>query len=110
MSQSVESVEELLQILTEIFHINISKRLYDELIHSRDSLYETYKHFYNRQTLIHQSMKFSKLPDSINFIAWLQHLQDSGMTDDLSYSESLVIEGHPTHPLTKLNCLLVLMN
>ena len=55
-------------------------------------------------------MKFSKLPDSINFIAWLQHLQDSGMTDDLSYSESLVIEGHPTHPLTKLNCLLVLMN
>ena len=23
------------------------------------------------------------------------------MTDDLSYSESLVIEGHPTHPLTK---------
>ena len=41
-------------------------------------------------------MKFSKLPDSINFIAWLQHLQDSGITDDLSYSESLVIEGHPT--------------
>lgn len=39
-------------------------------------------------------MKFSKLPDSINFIAWLQHLQDSGITDDLSYSESLVIEGH----------------
>ena len=101
LSQSIESLEELLQILTEIFHINISKRLYDELIHSRDSLYETYKHFYNRQTLIHQSMKFSKLPDSINFIAWLQHLQDSGITDDLSYSESLVIEGHPTHPLTK---------
>ena len=45
MSQSVESLEELLQILTEIFHINISKRLYDELIHSRDSLYEMYKHF-----------------------------------------------------------------
>lgn len=46
-------------------------------------------------------MKFSKLPDSINFIAWLQHLQDSGITDDLSYSESLVIEGHPTHPFNK---------
>ena len=27
--------------------------------------------------------------------------KDSDKTDDLTYSESLVPEGHPTHPLTK---------
>lgn len=32
----------------EIFYINILKWLYDELIYSRDSLYEMYKYFYNR--------------------------------------------------------------
>ena len=46
-------------------------------------------------------MKFSMLPDTINFFTWLQHLNANDTTDDLSYSESLVIEGHPTHPLTK---------
>ena len=28
-------------------------------------------------------------------------MKDSDKTDDLTYSESLVPEGHPTHPLTK---------
>lgn len=31
----------------------------------------------------------------------MQHIKDNGATNDLSYSESLVLEGHPTHPLTK---------
>lgn len=100
-SYIIERLEELLEILTHEFKIEISSRLYQELIHSRDSLIETYKQFKNRQSLIHQSMKFSKLPESLNFISWLQHAQESGMIDDLSYSESLIIEGHPTHPLTK---------
>ncbi|WP_306466164.1 IucA/IucC family protein, partial [Staphylococcus aureus] len=54
-----------------------------------------------RQTLISQSFKFSRLPQDINFFAWLQHVKDSDKTDDLTYSESLLPEGHPTHPLTK---------
>lgn len=100
-SQPIENLEDLLETLTQSFNIEISERLNEELIHSRDSFIETYKHFNNRQSLIHQSMKFSRLPESLNFISWLQHLQDSGMIDDLSYSESLIVEGHPTHPLTK---------
>ena len=28
-------------------------------------------------------------------------MTDSGQMNDLSYSESLVVEGHPTHPLSK---------
>lgn len=97
----ISNLEQLLKILNDQFDIKISDRLYRELIHSRDSFVETYKQFNNRKSLIHQSMKFSMLPDTINFFTWLQHLKANDTTDDLSYSESLVIEGHPTHPLTK---------
>lgn len=97
----ITSLESLLNILNDAFDIEISERLYHELIHSRDSFVESYKQFNNRASLIHQSMTFSMLPDTINFFTWLQHIKDNGATNDLSYSESLVLEGHPTHPLTK---------
>ena len=97
----ITSLESLLNILNDAFDIEISERLYHELIHSRDSFVESYKQFNNRASLIHQSMTFSMLPDTINFFTWLQHIKDNGTTNDLSYSESLVLEGHPTHPLTK---------
>lgn len=97
----ITSLESLLDILNDAFDIEISERLYHELIHSRDSFVESYKQFNNRTSLIHQSMTFSMLPDTINFFTWLQHIKDNGTTNDLSYSESLVLEGHPTHPLTK---------
>lgn len=97
----ITSLESLLNILNDAFDIEISERLYHELIHSRDSFVESYKQFNNRASLIHQGMTFSMLPDTINFFTWLQHIKDNGATNDLSYSESLVLEGHPTHPLTK---------
>lgn len=97
----ITSLESLLNILNDAFDIEISERLYHELIHSRDSFVESYKQFNNRASLIHQSMTFSMLPDTINFFTWLQHIKDNGATNDLSYSESIVLEGHPTHPLTK---------
>ncbi|SUN00250.1 IucA/IucC family protein [Staphylococcus warneri] len=97
----ITSLESLLNILNDAFDIEISERLYHELIHSRDSFVESYKQFNNRTSLIHQSMTFSMLPDTINFFTWLQHIKDNGTTNDLSYSESLVLEGHPTHTLTK---------
>lgn len=97
----ITSLESLLNILNDAFDIEISERLYHELIHSRDSFVESYKQFNNRASLIHQSMTFSMLPDTINFFTWLQHIKDNGATNDLSYSESLVLEGHPTHPLTR---------
>lgn len=97
----ITSLESLLNILNDAFDIEISERLYHELIHSRDSFVESYKQFNNRASLIHQNMTFSMLPDTINFFTWLQHIKDNGATNDLSYSESLVLEGHPTHPLTK---------
>lgn len=104
----ITSLESLLNILNDAFDIEISELLYHELIHSRDSFVESYKQFNNRASLIHQSMTFSMLPDTINFFTWLQHIKDNGITNDLSYSESLVLEGHPTHPLTKTKLPLTL--
>nr|WP_276516926.1 IucA/IucC family protein [Staphylococcus petrasii] len=97
----ITSLENLLDVLEEHFEIEISERLRAELLHSRDSFIEVYKHFTNRKNHIQDSLKFSRMPTTINFFAWLQHLSDSNDFNDLMYSESLVIEGHPTHPLTK---------
>lgn len=97
----ITSLEELLDILVQHFNITISPHLRAEVIHSRDSFIEVYKQFNNRKHHIQASMQFSGMPTTLNFFAWLQHLNDSTDIDDLLYSESLVIEGHPTHPLTK---------
>lgn len=97
----VSTVEALLEILSNHFDINIHQQLIDEIIHSRDSFVEVYKQFYQRQHNVQSSMQFSGMPTTLNFFAWLQHLNDANEINDLLYSESLVLEGHPTHPLTK---------
>jgi len=99
--EEVTSLELLLKLLDKQFAITISQRLTDELNSSREGFALTYEHFKHRQALIHATLKFSKMPDTINFFSWLQHMEDSEHINDLSYSESLVIEGHPTHPLSK---------
>ncbi|MBO1198032.1 siderophore synthetase [Staphylococcus simiae] len=98
---NITSLESLLDILNRYFDITISEQLWEELIHSRDGLIESYKQLTHRQSLIKQSLKFSRLPQDINFITWLQHTSHYDGVDDLMYSESIVTEGHPTHPLTK---------
>ncbi|WP_270915764.1 IucA/IucC family protein [Staphylococcus saprophyticus] len=97
----IASLEQLLTVLDTHFDIPISQRLTEELLSSREGFALTYEHFNHRQSLIHATLKFSKMPETINFFSWLQHMADTEQINDLSYSESLVIEGHPTHPLSK---------
>ncbi|MDK9866118.1 MULTISPECIES: IucA/IucC family protein [Staphylococcus] len=98
---TIETVEQLLDVLDNQFDIPISNRLREELISSRDGFVWTYDHFSHRQALIHATLKFSRMPETINFFTWLKHFEDSEEINDLTYSESIVVEGHPTHPLSK---------
>ncbi|OIS56662.1 IucA/IucC family protein [Staphylococcus equorum] len=97
----IETVEHLLDVLDKQFDIPMSNRLREELISSRDGFALTYDHFSHRQALIHATLKFSRMPETINFFIWLKHFKDSEEINDLTYSESIVVEGHPTHPLSK---------
>lgn len=97
----IETAEQLLDVLDKQFDIPISDMLREELISSRDGFALTYDHFSNRQALIHATLKFSRMPETINFFTWLKHFEDSEEINDLTYSESIVVEGHPTHPLSK---------
>ena len=100
-NKTITAVEKLLSALKHHFDIDIQQQLINEIIHSRDSFVEIYKQFDQRQHNVQSSMQFSCMPTTLNFFAWLQHLSDSNDINDLLYSESLVLEGHPTHPLTK---------
>ncbi|KYH13209.1 IucA/IucC family protein [Staphylococcus kloosii] len=98
---SINDLEQLINILTYEFDINIQERLKEELLSSRDGFEITYQNFENREKHIHSSLRFTRMPEIINFFAWLQHITEESDLNDLSYSESLVLEGHPTHPLSK---------
>ena len=98
---SIKTLEQLLEVLNNQFNTPISQRLTEELQSSRAGLALSYEHFNHRESMIQASLKFSRLPVTINFFTWLQHMKEDNGINDLSYSESLVIEGHPTHPLTK---------
>ncbi|MEL0539390.1 IucA/IucC family protein [Staphylococcus debuckii] len=97
----VQTLEQLLKILEEEFEVTIPERLEQELIHSRRGFDLTYAQMDQRRKLIHDSMKFSRMPVSLNYFAWMQHMSALDEMNDLLYSESLAVEGHPTHPLSK---------
>lgn len=98
---NIERLEQLLDILNNQFNIPINKKLKEELISSRDGFVLTYKQFHNREMLIHDALKFSKMPRNINYFTWQKHIETTTQMNSLSYSESMVLEGHPTHPLSK---------
>src|SRR5699024_400331 len=100
-SFNIESLEQLLELLTNQFDIPISTRLTAELQSSREGLAMSYEHINYRQSNIRDSLNFSRMPMKINFFTWLQHMTDNNDVNDLIYSVSLVVDGHPTYPLTK---------
>ena len=99
--ESVDSLEKLLDILVTDFHIDIPFHLRSELIHSRDSFIEVYKEFDTRHEYLQRHDKYINDSERLNFFTWLEKLKKNNDIDDVLYSESLIFEGHPTHPLTK---------
>lgn len=99
--KSVDSLENLLDILVTDFHIDIPFHLKSELIHSRDSFIEVYKEFDTRHEYLQRHDKYINDLERLNFFTWLEKLKKNNDIDDVLYSESLIFEGHPTHPLTK---------
>lgn len=99
--ESVDSLENLLDILVTNFHIDIPFHLKSELIHSRDSFIEVYKEFDTRHEYLQRHDKYINDSERLNFFTWLEKLKKNNDIDDVLYSESLIFEGHPTHPLTK---------
>ena len=99
--ESVDSLENLLDILVTDFHIDIPFHLKSEFIHSRDSFIEVYKEFDTRHEYLQRHDKYINDSERLNFFTWLEKLKKDNDIDDVLYSESLIFEGHPTHPLTK---------
>ncbi|MBA8760370.1 siderophore synthetase [Staphylococcus schleiferi subsp. coagulans] len=97
----VQTVEELLAILEGKFGIEFHEQLVKELLHSRLGLELCYQQLRQRQSMMRHSLKFSRMPESLNFIAWLNHINDDSDFSALGYTEGMVWDGHPSHPLTK---------
>ncbi|PNZ11854.1 siderophore synthetase [Staphylococcus coagulans] len=97
----VQTVEELLAILEGKFGIEFHEQLVKELLHSRLGLELSYQQLRQRQNMMRHSLKFSRMPESLNFIEWLNHINDDSDFSALGYTEGMVWNGHPSHPLTK---------
>ncbi|MGV3244526.1 IucA/IucC family protein [Staphylococcus sp. 11262D007BW] len=98
---TIESLGELIDILTTYFDIPFHQRLIDELDSSSKGLALSYEQLHQRQTTMQHSLKFSKLPNTLNFFSWLIHMNGERTFSGLGYTEGMVWEGHPSHPLTK---------
>lgn len=98
---TIETVEQLIDILVEHFGMAFHDQLIQELLHSRLGLELSYRQLRQRERVMRHSLKFSRMPDTLNFIAWLNHMNGDELFSVLGYTEGMIWEGHPSHPLTK---------
>lgn len=98
---TIETVEQLIDILAEHFGMTFHDQLIEELLHSRLGLELSYQQLRQRERVMRHSLKFSRMPDTLNFIAWLNHMNGDESFSVLGYTEGMIWEGHPSHPLTK---------
>ncbi|MEJ7541261.1 IucA/IucC family protein [Staphylococcus intermedius] len=98
---TIETVEQLIDILSTHFHMTFHEQLIEELLHSRLGLKLSYQQLRQRERVMRHSLKFSRMPETLNFIAWLNHMNGDESFSVLGYTEGMVWEGHPSHPLTK---------
>lgn len=99
--EAINDLERLLDILKDNFNVSFDTHLIRELQHSRLGLSLTYEQFEQRKTAMYHALKITCLPEKINFISWLSHMQGNENSSSLAYTEGMVWEGHPSHPLTK---------
>lgn len=106
--QGIAQAEELLtwlQWLRDQFALQLPDSLVRELVNSRDNLILAYEALENKKERF-QRRGIELLGDgahrewSLSFPVALKSLQNKGF-DALTYSEGMVIEGHPLHPCTK---------
>ncbi|QLK86568.1 IucA/IucC family protein [Staphylococcus sp. 17KM0847] len=100
-SQNIQSLEQLIDILSQHFNIKFHEQLIAELQHSVLGLELSYRQYTHRQVAMEHASKFSRMPSELNFIAWLTHMGEDEDFSVLGYTEGMVWHGHPSHPLTK---------
>ncbi|MEI5905878.1 IucA/IucC family protein [Bacillus spongiae] len=88
-------------VLTNQFNLPITKELKNELINSRDNLASSYEALITKQRWVLQKNHsvFREKPSS--WLQWVEWMKKNHQFDELSFSESMVVEGHPLHPSTK---------
>ncbi|PTH28761.1 siderophore synthetase [Staphylococcus agnetis] len=100
-NEQLDSLEALISHLGTHFNIPFHDQLIEELKHSRLGLSLTYDQLEQRKIAMQHSLKITRLPEKINFISWLSHMQGNNDWTSLAYTEGMVWEGHPSHPLSK---------
>ncbi|MCE5154035.1 siderophore synthetase [Staphylococcus hyicus] len=101
IKKEMDCLETLIFYLEKYFNIPFHDQLTEELKHSRLGMTLTYEQYEQRKIAMQHSLKMTRLPDKINFVSWLSHMQGNNEWTSLSYTEGMVWEGHPSHPLTK---------
>ncbi|MBI5975884.1 IucA/IucC family protein [Staphylococcus canis] len=95
----VSSLEMLLQYLEMHFDLEFHERLREELISSRQGLALSYAQYQARTAIHTYQFKHSNIEKRQNFIMWLSKYNQTN--SGLGYTEGMIWEGHPSHPLTK---------
>ncbi|WP_018767873.1 IucA/IucC family protein [Bacillus sp. 105MF] len=101
----IDSLSMFWEEVAPFFRIHISQSLQEELENSVTNLALAYEAWDRKQEWVKQQLETNVLfvtkTNPNNLYQFLKVLQTCIPFDELTYTESLVIEGHPLHPSTK---------
>lgn len=101
----LERVEQWIEILRNIAGLPVSAEIEKELLNSERNLKMAYECMeWKRKWAARQGQGGLPLKSRMletNFLEWVRHMKRTREFDELQYSESLAVSGHPLHPMTK---------
>ncbi|WP_165842350.1 IucA/IucC family protein [Paenibacillus xerothermodurans] len=102
--EPITCVEQWIEWMAEA-GMSVPTSVVRELLNSRDNLRMAYESLEQKQVWAHHQqstvLAFHHQQRTNNLLAFIDRLKQCKPFDELVYSESLAIEGHPLHPLTK---------
>jgi staphyloferrin A synthase len=103
--KKVTEISQLIDIFIYYFDIQITEELKQEFINSRNNLALAYEEHTGKKKWVRQQLQtvfqHDQAPPPSTWPQWIEKMKQYNLFDELSYSESMVVEGHPLHPCTK---------
>ncbi len=103
--ERITKVSTFIDLLTDNFYMSITKELKKELLNSRNNLVASFEALNGKKRWMKQQIQttfhFYQLETPTTWLQWIEQIKKVRIFDELTYSESMVVEGHPLHPSTK---------
>ncbi|OEH91748.1 IucA/IucC family protein [Bacillus solimangrovi] len=104
--RKILELSDFIDLLRRDFGVAITTDLKEELLNSCINLAYSYEAFHAKKQWTGQQLQTvfqqGDFENPENWMQWIEQMKSIKSFDELTYSESMVVEGHPLHPSTKV--------